>query len=176
MGTTNTPWRIDEAVIRRIAPCYITMPTSDDRRKMLKALLKDEDHFILKEDLESLVSATAEYSFDDLGNLMHEVSNFVRMVTIKSEYFKLTPEVEGYEETWTPCFRHEKGAKRRTYEDLVYSGCGIALPTITKEVVDFVISKTTPTVSTETVEKCNLFYEKGKRGVDEMLRAKAARQ
>ena len=89
MGTTNTPWRIDEAVIRRFIPTYIRMPTCDDRWKLLK------DHFILN----SLLRLPNTASLDDIGNFIDEMSNFDRIVAGNSEYFKLNPEVEGYEQT-----------------------------------------------------------------------------
>jgi SpoVK/Ycf46/Vps4 family AAA+-type ATPase len=172
IGATNYPWSIDEAILRRLSPTYIKMPTREDRHQMLKTLFQEIDHFLLSSDFEIIADATEGYSFDDVSTLREDIMEFIRNYTRQSEFFKLTPEVDGYDETWTPCMPDEKGASRKSYVHLLEENCGIAYPAVTREVVEYCMAKKQPSASKNTIEMNDLFFEKGKSGVDERLRSK----
>ncbi len=169
IGATNFPWLIDEALHRRLCPTYIRMPTRDDRLKLLKVLFSKLDHFLLKKDFETIADETEGYSFDDLYNLKEDVRRIIRQYTRESTYFKKTPSRGDYETTWTPCLQNEPGAEQKNYTNLLSEGVGIAYPTISMVVVKHSLSLRTPTVSKETIEKNDKFFEKGKAGVDELF-------
>jgi len=172
IGATNYPWLIDEALHRRLLPTYIRMPTRDERLELLMKLFREGDHFLTKSTLEYIADETEGYSFDDVTTLREDALKFSRKVARESTYFKLTPKVEGYEETWTPCMEDEKGAKRKQYKQLLSTSRGVAFPTITKEMLEHCLAKKLPSVSKETIEKNDLFHEKGKTAVEEKMRAK----
>jgi len=173
IAATNFPWLIDEALHRRLCPTYIRMPVRQDRLDLLKRLFAKVDHFILKKDFDIIADRTEGFSFDDIYNLKEEVIKTMRNITSESKFFKLTTPQEGYEKSWTPCMEYEEGATSKTYRSILDSKDGLAFPTVTMAVVEHCLSVKTPTVSKDTIEKCDLFFEKGKSAVDKMIEAKA---
>lgn len=172
IGATNFPWHIDEALLRRMCPTYIRMPTKEDRLQLIKRLFNKLDHFLLKKDFDTIAEKTDGYSFDDLYNLKEAVTSTRLRITRHSKFFKKTPPVEGYEVSWTPCMEYEEGATAKTYQSILNSSHGLVYPTITMALINHALSLKTPTVSKETIEYNDLFFEKGKSAVDERIEAK----
>ena len=175
IGASNYPWDIDEALLRRMCPVYIRMPTRQDRLKLIKSLFEDEDHFLLKKDFEDIADRTEGYSFDDICKLKLMLDSVVQKITRHSKYFKQTPPIEGYEVCWTPCMEYEEGATERNYKSFVKKNHpeGLVHPTITMALVEHALTQKTPSVSKETIELNDLYFEKGKTAVDERNEAKA---
>ena len=174
IAATNFPWHMDEAVLRRMFPTYIRMPTRKDRLQMLKSMFANEDHFLLKKDFDALADKTEGFSFSDLDQMKILVHKCVQKITRQAKYFKQTPHVEGYPVSWTPCMEYEDGAVAKTFRSMVdrNNKDGVVHPTITRALVDHVLTQITPTVSKETIEYNDLFFEKGKSAVDEAEEAK----
>lgn len=174
IAATNFPWDMDEAALRRMFPTYIRMPTKQDRLRMLKDLFSDADHFLLRKDFDAIADKTEGFSFSDLHQMKVRVVKCVRKITKQAKFFKQTPHVEGCPVTWTPCMEYEDGAVAKTYRSMVNRNHKDRLvhPTITRDVVHHVLTQITPTVSKETIENNDLFFQKGKSAVDEKLEAK----
>jgi len=172
IGATNFPWYIDEALLRRLCPTYIRMPTKADRLTLLKKLFSNVDHFILRHDFETMADNTEGFSFDDLYNLKEAVTKKVLKSTRHAEFFKKTTPQDNYKVSWTPCMEYEEGALRKTYRSILNSKDGLVFPTVTKDLVNRCIQQQTPTVSKETLEYNNLFFEKGSTAVMDRLEAK----
>lgn len=173
IGATNFPWDIDEALLRRMCPTYIRMPTLEDRLEMLKKLFEDQDHFLLKKDFQLLAEKTEGYSFDDLYNVKEEVLRKIRKSTRHAKFFKKTQPINGYQVSWTPCMEYEDGATAKTYTSILKSKDGLVHPTITMHLVLHCLTIKKPSVSKETIEYSDLFFEKGKSAIDERKEAKA---
>ena len=71
MASTNVPWEIDQAVLRRFPiKTYIGLPNQSQRIKILKNLLKPPNlHNITNEQFKTLAKNTKLYSPDDLKNI-----------------------------------------------------------------------------------------------------------
>jgi len=179
IAATNFPWYIDEAILRRMCPVYIRMPTREDRLKLIKSLFEDEDHFLLKKDFEVLADRTEGYSFDDICKVKVMLDKAVQKITRHSKYFKQTPPIEGYTVCWTPCMEYEEGATEKTYKSFVKKNHpeGLVHPTITMALVEHALILKSPSVSKETIELNDLYFEQGKSAIDEVNEAKSkARQ
>lgn len=171
IGATNFPWYIDEALLRRMCPTYIRMPTREDRLSLVKKLFSNVDHFILQKDFNNIADNTEGFSFDDIYNLKEAVTKKVLKATRHCKYFKHTTQ-EGYQISWTPCMEYEEGAKLKNYRSILNSKDGLVFPTVTKDLVEACITLQTPTVSKETIEYNDLFFEKGSTAVMERIEAK----
>ena len=172
IGATNYPWYIDEALLRRMCPTYLKMPTRDDRLLLLKKLFANVDHFILQKDFNNMADNTEGFSFDDIYNLKEAVTNHILQATKLAKHFKQTQR-DGYNIAWTPCMEYEEGAKEKTYRSILNSKDGLVFPTVTKAIIDACIAQQTPTVSKETIEYNDLFFEKGTTAVMERIESKA---
>ena len=175
IGATNFPWYIDDALLRRMCPTYIRMPTRTDRLKLIRNLFAHEDHHLLKKDFDMIVEKTEGFSFDDICKLKDEMDSTIRYITRQAKYFKQTPKMEGYEVCWTPCIENEEGATPMSYKSMVSkkNPDGLVHPPITRTVVEHALNLKAPTVSKEQIELNDLFFEKGKSGVDERPKEKS---
>jgi len=172
IAATNYPWDIDDALLRRMCPTYIRMPTKSDRLQLLHNLFADEDHFLLKKDFETFAERTEGFSFDDICKLKYEVDKAISKITKHSQYFKQTPPIEGRQVSWTPCMEYEEGAIKRTYRSFVNKRNkeGLVHPSITMAVIDHAFSLKKKTVEKETIELNDMFFQQGKEGVKELLK------
>lgn len=67
MGCTNTPWDLDDAILRRFtARIYVPLPDGPTRRKLLGSLLERNANSVSDRQLSDLVDATEGYSCSDL--------------------------------------------------------------------------------------------------------------
>lgn len=174
IAATNFPWYIDDALLRRMCPTYIRMPTKTDRLQLLKKLFAEDDHYLLKKDFETIAEKTEGFSFDDISKLKDEVDNTIMMITKEAKHFKQTPRMEDYEISWTPCMEYEEGATPKNYRSMVTKNNpeGLVHPSITMAVVEHALTLKAPTNSQEQIELQDLYFDKGKSGVEERLAEK----
>jgi vacuolar protein-sorting-associated protein 4 len=174
IAATNFPWYIDDALLRRMCPTYIRMPTKTDRLQLLKKLFAEDDHYLLKKDFETIAEKTEGFSFDDISKLKDEVDNTIMMITKEAKHFKQTPRMEHYEISWTPCMEYEEGATPKNYRSMVTKNNpeGLVHPSITMAVVEHALTLKAPTNSQEQIELQDLYFDKGKSGVEERLAEK----
>lgn len=68
VAATNRPEDCDPALLRRFAVrVLVGLPTKNDRKKIIKRLLKDVDHNVTADQLDELADATEGWSGSDLG-------------------------------------------------------------------------------------------------------------
>eukprot|EP00245_Coleochaete_scutata_P002259 TRINITY_DN12970_c0_g1_i1.p1 TRINITY_DN12970_c0_g1~~TRINITY_DN12970_c0_g1_i1.p1 ORF type:complete len:987 (+),score=246.26 TRINITY_DN12970_c0_g1_i1:153-3113(+) len=101
LAATNRPFDLDEAVIRRFPRrLMVDLPDSENRAKILKVILAEED---LAEEfnVEELAAATDSYSGSDLRNLCTTAAyRRIREILDKEKKEKEKAKVEGRE--WQP--------------------------------------------------------------------------
>jgi len=75
LGATNLPWELDAAMLRRFSHrIYITMPTSDARRKMFEKYISKNEHNIDELGFSVLAQVTDNYSASDIANVCRTAS------------------------------------------------------------------------------------------------------
>jgi SpoVK/Ycf46/Vps4 family AAA+-type ATPase len=179
MAATNCPWYIDEALIRRMCLTYIRMPTKEERLQLINNLFANEDHFLLKKDLDLIAEKTEGYSFDDICKVKVMLDSVVQNITRHSKYFKQTPHIDGYQVCWTPCMEYEEGATEKAYKSLVVKNQpeGLVHPTITLALVEHALTLKCASVEKDTIELNDVFFKNGTTAVrklkEEKDRAKA---
>lgn len=68
VAATNRPEDCDPALLRRFAVrVLVGLPTKNDRKKIIKLLLKDVDHDVTADQLDAIADATEGWSGSDLG-------------------------------------------------------------------------------------------------------------
>lgn len=169
---TNVPWKVDEAFYRRFRAIYLSMPTRDERLTLLKRVFnKGLHHLLMRQDFEDICDRMDGFSFDDINKVHAQCSSFVHNFSNRFKYMKETTNVLGFDESWTPCHRHEPGAVENCTEVLVAKPnlkVEIAHPPITMAIVLHILSQYEKTVSKETLEKNETFRTKGLDGLREL--------
>lgn len=75
IGCTNTPWDIDDAILRRMeVRLYIPLPDKGARNAMLQQLLQQNVHSLSESEINSLVNQTDGYSCSDLRAIGREAA------------------------------------------------------------------------------------------------------
>jgi len=75
LGCTNTPWDLDEAILRRMeVRLYVPLPDANSRKTLLQHLLQQNTHNITSSQLTTLVEQTKGYSCSDLRGLGREAA------------------------------------------------------------------------------------------------------
>lgn len=73
VAATNRPEDCDPALLRRFAVrVLVGLPTKRDRKRIISRLLKDVNHSITKEQLDSLAASTEGWSGSDLESMTRE--------------------------------------------------------------------------------------------------------
>lgn len=75
MGCTNTPWDLDDAILRRFtARVYVPLPDATTRKTLLGTLLRQNTNSVSTTQLSDLVQATEGYSCSDLMAIGREAA------------------------------------------------------------------------------------------------------
>lgn len=92
IASTNAPWKLDEAFIRRFQlSLHVGMPTLQERMIMIKYQLKSTPAYLKAEDYLNLARHTAGYTGSDI-NLVQRCINSHQRDSIKyATHFKLCP-------------------------------------------------------------------------------------
>lgn len=75
MGTTNRPFELDDAVLRRFPKrVYVQMPEFDSRVVLLEKLLSKQDHALSHREIQQIARETDGYSSSDLTALAKDAA------------------------------------------------------------------------------------------------------
>ncbi|KAL1841018.1 hypothetical protein VTJ49DRAFT_7534 [Mycothermus thermophilus] len=75
LAATNLPWAIDEAARRRfVRRQYIPLPEPETRKVQIRTLLKQQQHTLSEEDIETLVGLTDGFSGSDITALAKDAA------------------------------------------------------------------------------------------------------
>ena len=85
LATTNTPWDLDESLIRRLEKrIYIPLPDPDARVEIFQLYLKDMQHTLTIQDIRELIPLTEYYSSADIHHICKEAAMLpLRKVMLK---------------------------------------------------------------------------------------------
>ncbi|UKJ88947.2 hypothetical protein MACJ_002193 [Theileria orientalis] len=74
LGSTNLPWLLDNAMLRRFEKrIYIPLPDSKSRECLIRKLLVDMNHQLTDEDVTNLSNRTDNFNCYDINILMKEI-------------------------------------------------------------------------------------------------------
>ena len=75
LATTNTPWDLDESLIRRLEKrIYIPLPDPAARLEIFQLYLSDMQHKLTESDIQSLIPLTEHYSSADIHHICKEAA------------------------------------------------------------------------------------------------------
>lgn len=114
IGTTNMPWQIDAAFLRRLGHrCYIQLPTEEQRYQIIKNYMKDIPNSLLRHDLEMLAKKTDGLSGSDICFFLQNASRRAYKKGTCARYY--ARDNTGF---WHPCSPKHPFAKRITTVEL----------------------------------------------------------
>lgn len=169
LSATNYPWLVDEAFYRRFKPVHIKMPTREDRLQMLKKIFKGENHILQPKDFKEMADRSNGFSFDDLNVVVEDMKDTAHKITALSKHFRVTKCFNDNETTITPCISSEPGAMKMSMSNIP-PGYKVLLVPVTREIMIRCFDKYTPTVTEDTIRKHNIFDEKGRQGVLDLMK------
>jgi len=143
IGCTNTPWNLDEAMIRRLEKrIYIGLPSCEEREALLHFYLTKNDCSLNRKEMKEIATVTEHFSSADI----HQLSKTAAMIPIdvmrEASYFALREDG-----ILTPCNRsHEQGIPM-TYAEVPDKSC-IEVPPITYQMVLESLKSTKSSVDT----------------------------
>jgi vacuolar protein-sorting-associated protein 4 len=106
LATTNLPWELDPAIIRRFeVKVYIPLPDTEARTKMFRILLGDTPHDLSDANFQKLGRETEGFSGSDINVLVkeaksgpsHQCVDLAERQCMQEQHFKL---VDGH---YVPC-------------------------------------------------------------------------
>ena len=108
VGTTNMPWEIDIAALRRFdRRVLVPLPNKSTRSEIIKLHL-GESHELTEEDFEYLAELTSGYSGSDISVICNEALLKPVKMLQHSSYFK-EMWIDGCR-FWSPCEKTEEGS------------------------------------------------------------------
>jgi vacuolar protein-sorting-associated protein 4 len=73
IAATNTPWDLDQAMLRRFERrIYVPLPDAAARRELVRSQLREASHELSASDIEKIASKTDGYSGADLATLIRD--------------------------------------------------------------------------------------------------------
>ena len=122
VGTTNMPWELDIAALRRFERKVLVPMPEENTRKLIFKQHAGESHVLSEEDFEMLARMTEGYSGSDISVVCNEaLLKPVRMLH-SATHFKPVPRPHGYDSDcdvfWTPCKSTDPGAIRKPLTEI----------------------------------------------------------
>jgi len=132
LATTNMPWELDIAALRRFERrILLPMPDIKAREEIFRLHLGDRPHDLLEEDFKTLANMTNGYSGSDISTvvndalmkpvrMLHETSFFqiIKRKKLQEENDPISGNYDNCEEEelYMPCDESEKGAIKKKYK------------------------------------------------------------
>ena len=162
VGTTNMPWELDIAALRRFErKVLVPMPDLDTRRLIFQQHA-GENHRLTEEELAVLARMTEGYTGSDISIVCNEALLKPVKMLQTATYFKPMPRPHGYDVDcdlfWTPCTSSEPGAMRKSLTEIQPSQ--LLLRQADFDDFKASIANCKPTVSPNFVELYNKFLTK----------------
>jgi len=147
LATTNMPWELDIACLRRFERLILLpIPDTTAREEIFKLRIGDHPHELKPEDFKSLAKLTEGYSGSDINNVVNDaMMKPVRMLQ-ETCYFKVIKQgeipkkeetrktettyndeeqpngnndnINAFDEYYMPCFESDKGAIQKNLNDI----------------------------------------------------------
>lgn len=141
LATTNMPWELDIACLRRFERLILLpLPDATAREDIFRLRIGDHPHELKPDDFRSLAKLTEGYSGSDINNVVNDaMMKPVRMLQ-ETCYFKVIKQGEipkkeettvyngeeqngnenknAFEEFYMPCLETDKGAIKKNFNDI----------------------------------------------------------
>jgi len=158
LATTNLPWELDIAALRRFEKrMLVGLPDEKARADMFKLFAgKDENdkHLLSKTERKRLASLTEGYSSSDISNIIKD-SKFAPIRRVQeATHFK--PQLSGSITTLVPCGENEQGAMQMRWTEAKPSQ-QVAPGHCVQSDFEAAIQSTKPMVSSAIINMYNKF-------------------
>lgn len=155
IGCTNTPWKLDEAMIRRLEKrIYIALPNTDEREALLKFYLKKNDYLISDEHFREIALLTENFSAADISQLAKTAAMLPLDVMRSAVAFQLLEKG-----TLKPCSLSHKEGIPMTYAEIADKR-SIVIPPITHDLVLDALKTTKSTINVSNLKEYDMWTQK----------------
>lgn len=162
IAATNIPWRLDNALRRRLHQrIYIPLPNQSIREKLIRKLLETIPNRLDDDEFYYLANQTEGFSCSDLSYYVRDVSYFWIKESISTKSFKIIDYLPNGDPIYQPCLRTDLDRIEKDISDIKSNQ--ILLPKLKLDDFEKVLSKTKPSVQIEDIKK----YEEFRREYDE---------
>eukprot|EP00477_Mikrocytos_mackini_P001571 GAHX01001691.1.p1 GENE.GAHX01001691.1~~GAHX01001691.1.p1 ORF type:complete len:424 (-),score=95.23 GAHX01001691.1:293-1564(-) len=163
IGSTNIPWDIDSAFMRRFDKAvYVGLPGSKGREKMVDSMLGS---LYSGEIRKCIVDKTEGYSGSDMENLMNDIQYEPVRILTRARYFKLVcvsrnnSNNNNNNKSYYITQSKIQGGKCTTYEKLRSEGYDVKEPELGLCEIKSIIIKSRKSVSNDVIEKYSLWMD-----------------
>lgn len=167
IAASNLPWKIDEAIVRRLKVIHVPLPDKEARKTIFmlnierKCEGKWQTRVLSDENYERLAEASEGYSGSDISNVVANAKAQLRNVVYRAEYFRRTtaPSADDSkilsDDMLEPCNSNDEGAFPLKERDIPqHDRKKVVLPKLKFDYVWNSLCKAQKTVSEETIRKC----------------------
>lgn len=127
LATTNMPWELDIAALRRFERrILLPIPDMKAREEIFRLHIGEHPHDLKEDDFKYLANLTEGYSGSDISNVVKDALIKPARMLQETSCFKVIPQANGdgnseeekYEEYFTPCHEDEVGAIKMSLTDI----------------------------------------------------------
>jgi vacuolar protein-sorting-associated protein 4 len=143
IGCSNLPWRLDEAMIRRLEKrIYVPLPTIEEREAQLRFYINRNDNSLTAKDFTKLAQLTEYFSASDIKVLVKCACMLPLRFMREAQYFELLKDG-----TLKPCDAQNKLGLPMTF-DQIADRKTIVLPPVSYQMVLDALECTKSTIDT----------------------------
>lgn len=155
IGCTNTPWKLDEAMIRRLEKrIYIALPTVDERQALLKFYFQKNECVLTSDEYREIALLTENFSAADISQLAKTAAMLPLDVMREAVAFQVTEDG-----LLRPCPRSHKEGLPMTYAE-IKDKKSIEIPPITYALVLEALESTKSTIDVANLKEYDMWTRK----------------